>query len=132
MSKTAKMEAGSKFLPGRSVRNLQEMHKKEKDPKAVTLLLVCIMRKKGMSIRAICTTLNKSYSTIRNWLVRISKGGFKRRYDKKKPGSQSRMNPDQLKDLRADVDADPQQCGFTSGAWIGPLVAIHIEKKSTA
>ena len=129
MTNTIQIMAGSRFLPGRSIDDLQDMHKRERNPKAATLLLVCIMRKKGMSIRQIAAAHNRSYSTIRSWLARINEGGIGRRHDIKRPGGRPRMSPAQLKGLRADLIAGPQQCGFGSGLWTAPLLVTHIKRK---
>ena len=91
-------------------------------------MLACIMRKKGKTIR-ISSHAEKSVSTIHNWLTRISNDGIKKIYDKKIPGCPSKMSHDQLKELRKDLVAGPQACGFESGVWTAPLLREHIDRK---
>ncbi len=121
--------ADRRFLSGVSSVRLRSMHKKETDPRAAARLLAYAMRKEGMSIRQICRALNRSYSTVRDWLVRAAQLGTYGRYDIKNKGAPNKLDPEQTKQLRADLLAGPRSCGFESGVWTAPLLAAHIRKK---
>lgn len=129
--KHSSIPAGRKFLPGVSAVRLREMYREEKDPKARERLQAYIMRKegKGLSIRKICTALNKPYSTIRNWLVRAMDSGIVGRYDIVNKGAPCKLSDKQMKQLRADLEAGPRECGFESGVWTAPLVIAHARKR---
>ena len=49
-------------------------------------LLAYIMRKDSQTIRHIERELNTPYSTVRDWLKRVTEEGIRGRYDKKIPG----------------------------------------------
>ena len=87
------------------------------------------MRKEGASIYKIAKSLNKSYSTVRDWLMRAMQMGLDGRYDEKRPGTKPRLDEHQIKQLRADLIAGPDRCGFESGLWTAKLLAEHIRKK---
>ena len=127
--KYSSIPAGSKFLPGISATRLRSIQKNEKDPKAAIRLLVYAMRKEGKSMRYIGNSLNKPYSTIRDWLVRAMQLGVNGRYDILNDGAPCKMNPEQIEQLRADLIAGPHSCGFESEVWTAPLLAQHIDKK---
>ncbi len=121
--------ADKRFLSGVSSVRLRSMQKKETDPRAAARLLAYAMRKEGMSIRQICMALNRSYSTVRGWLVRAAQLGTYGRYDIKNKGAPNKLDPEQIEQLRADLLAGPRSCGFESGVWTAPLLAAHIRKK---
>ena len=54
------------FLPNISLKRLQDMRKKENEPKAEKRLMACMLRKKGMAIQDIASDIGKSYGTIHN------------------------------------------------------------------
>jgi len=72
-SKITLAECG--FLRGIGAARLRRMHKEERNPKARDRLLSYAMRKEGMPVYAIADSLNKPYSTIRDWLGRASEKG---------------------------------------------------------
>jgi len=126
-SKTTLAERG--FLKGIDAAELRRMHKKEKNPKARDRLLAYAMRKEGMSVYAIANYLNKPYSTIRDWLGRAVRNGLDGIHDKKNPGATCKLTPGQLEQLRADLIAGPDKCGFASSLWTAPLLAAHVRKR---
>lgn len=129
MVKKSGIPTGSEFLPGTSKKYLQEARKREADPKAANRLLAYIKRKERMSIRRIGSTLELPYSTVRGWLVRAVRDGIAGRYDEQIPGRPCKLDERQLEQLKEDLTAGPQACGFGSGVWTAPLVVIHVRKK---
>jgi len=55
--------------------------------------------------------------------------GIGGRYDIVNPGTPSRLDGEQLSQLKADLVAGPQSCGFESGTWTARLVAGHVRRK---
>ena len=129
MSKIILNETGSRFLPGRSIKYLQEMHRNEENPKAAIRVLAYIMRKEGKSIYDIGKALNKSPFTVRNWLTRVTLHGLGRRYDLKKTGAPPKLTIKQFAELRQNLIDGPRSCGFESGVWTAPLLINHIRAK---
>ena len=123
-----KVPKGDQFLPDVSIDELRELHKKEKNTKAQGRLLAYIARKDGSSVRAIARSLNRSTTTIYDWLARAA-DGLDRLYDIKRPGPARRLTAEQLAELKADLIAEPQRHGFESGMWTGKLVIRHVLDK---
>ncbi len=82
-----------------------------------------------MSVYAIAASLNKPYSTIRDWLGRAVRDGLGGIYDETRPGATCKLTPGQMEQLRADLIAGPDRCGFASSLWTAPLLAAHIRKR---
>ena len=129
MKKPRNLERGSGFLKGTGTGYLRECHKRETDPKARDRLLVYMMRKEGMSIRGIAARTNRSYSTVRDWLVRARDGGLRGRRDRGRPGCPCRLDESQRAELLADLVAGPENCGFETRLWTARIVCAHIERK---
>jgi len=121
--------AGRDFLPGNTAGSMRAKHRDEEDPKAAERLLAYIMRKDGKSIRQICAALNRPYPAVRDWLVRAVQAGVGGRYDIAIPGTEGRLDPEQLGRLKEDLVAGPQSCGFESGTWTARLVAEHVRRR---
>ena len=123
-----KVPKGDQFLPDVSIDKLRELHKTEKNTKARDRLLAYMARKDDSSVRAIARSLNRSTTTIYDWLVRAV-DGLDRLYDIKRPGPARRLTAEQLAELKADLIAGPQKHGFESGMWTGKLVVRHVLNK---
>ena len=129
MKGKTELERGSGFLRGISIRYLRRCHADEKDPKARERLLAYVMRKEGLTIRQIAYRANRSYSTIRDWLVRVRDGGLKRRHDDQKEGRPCRLGAPQMRQLLLDLKTGPESCGFETSLWTSRLVREHIERR---
>jgi len=90
-SKITLAECG--FLRGIGAARLRRMHKEERNPKARDRLLSYAMRKEGMPVYAIADSLNKPYSTIRDWLGRAVKNGLGGIYDETRSGATCKLTP---------------------------------------
>ncbi len=55
------------------------------------------MRKEDLSIRQIASPTNRSYSTVRDWLVRVRNGRLHRRYDNHNGGHPYRLDRSQTR-----------------------------------
>jgi len=126
---TPRIPIGDKFLPELSIPDLKKLYRKEKNPKARQRLQACIHRKQRESIEDIGKMIHKPYVTVQYWLVNIAKRGLEALYDKKAHGAPSRLSQEQLAELRADIVAGTNACGFESGVWTGKLVYEHIKNK---
>jgi len=107
--------AGRRFLPGTTAGSMRRKQPGESDPKAAERLLACIMCKDGRSILQICAAPSRPYPAVHDWLVRAVQAGVGGRYDIVIPGTEGRLDGKQLGQLKADLVAGPQSCGFGSG-----------------
>ena len=120
---------GPEFLPAVTVKEMQDLLRKEKDPKAALRLRACIMRKEGGEIREIVDEIGKDYVYVSRWLGRIAHGGVEARHDKKPPGTGPRLDAEAKKQLLRDLRAGPKKCGFEAARWSSSLVGKHIRAK---
>ena len=86
------LESGHRFMPNVSTRRLTGAIEGEKDPTARFRLLACRFRENGYSIRKICRGLGMPYSTVRDWLVRMSKRGLKGRFNRRRMEARTAQN----------------------------------------
>lgn len=130
MSRHGKTEIkkGKEYLPKISMSRLENYYKKEGVPIAKTRILACIKRKEGIPIRRIARELDSSYTAVYDWLARIQKGGLGRRYNRKPPGRNSRLTPEQEKQLKLDLRSAPEKSGFKDKNWSTQLVKTYINK----
>jgi len=126
---TPRIPIGDKFLPELSIPHLKKLYEKEKNLKARQRLQACIYRKQRESMKDIGKMIHRPYVTVQYWLVNIAKHGLEALYDKKAHGAQSRLSQEQLAELRADIVAGTNACGFESGAWTGKLLSEHVKNK---
>ncbi|MCE2615098.1 MAG: helix-turn-helix domain-containing protein, partial [Nitrosopumilus sp. (ex Thoosa mismalolli)] len=126
MKRPRNLDRGRDFLGGTNITYLKKCHREETDPKARDRLLVYMMRKEGMSIRGIAKRTNRSYSTIRDWLVRARDvGSIRDRWDHGRSGRPCRLDASQTTELLADLAAGPENCGFETRLWTARTVCAH-------
>jgi len=123
------LKPGSDFLGNMSASYLKKCHAKEKDPGARDRLMACILYKKGLSIRDMGKFLNRCYSTVREWLLRIRDGGLRNRHDQRREGRACMLDARQKRQLVSDIEAGPEKCGFDTALWTSKTVRIHIKRK---
>ena len=111
------LESGYKFMPNVSTRKLTKAIESERNPTAKFRLLACRFRKNGHSIRKICRELGMSYSTVRDWLVRMSKRGLKGRFNRRRMGRSSKLPRRLFRTVRKWLLREPNEYGFESSSW---------------
>ena len=89
------------------------MIKKTPLGKARDILIACCKRKDGRGMRSIARELMRPYSTVRDWLVRITHRGLDGRFDRKSTGRRKILSPDILKKITEWTRWDPSRYGFS-------------------
>ena len=70
-----------------------------------------------------------SFKSVLNWVHRYNKGGVEALKDKPKPGRPSRLSDEQKMGLKKTVlEQVPQDFGYNSGTWSGPILRDLIGK----
>ena len=123
------LETGRKFMPNVSMKKLTKAVEGERDPLAKLRLLACRWRKAGRSIREICKILGMPYSTVRDWLVRMSRRGLKGRFNRRHRGRVSRFPKLFLRTVRKWLKKKPKDYGFESGSWQLNLILEMIRRE---
>ncbi len=116
-------------MPNVSTRKLTKTIEGGKDPTAKFRLLACRFRKKGYSIRKICRELGTAYSTVRDWLVRMSKRGLKGRFNRRRMSRSSKLPRHLFRTVRKWLLREPNEYGFESGSWQLNMILEMIKRE---
>ena len=123
------LESGHRFMPNVSTRKLTGAIEGERHPTAKFRLLACRFRKRGYSIRKICRELGTAYSTVRDWLVRMSKRGLKGRFNRRRMGRRGKLPSSIFKTVRKWLLKEPNKYGFESGSWQLNMILEMIKRE---
>jgi len=123
-----RLERGTGFLRGTGVGRLDRHIGRETNVRARDRLIACRMYKEGLTIRDIAARMRRNYSTVREWLTRVSENGLGDRYDACR-GSPCRLDGGRREQLVSDIGAGPERCGFETVLWTSKLVRIHIRRR---
>lgn len=108
---------GADYLPNTSMKQIVQMHRREKDGFPKIRLSAAKKRKEGAGIRSIARDLGIPYSTCRNWLYRMHHEGLGRRFNKKSLGRVRRLKDKVLASIKEWIDNKPDKYGFEAGSW---------------
>ena len=120
---------GNSFLSDYTKKELKQIYKAEKNPKAKVRLLAAICRKEGKALRDIGELVEYPFTTVRDWLVRMHKQGLDGRYNAKKSGKPPRLTKKQLNQLDKILNASPEKQGLPFVLWTTKLVQYIIVKR---
>jgi transposase len=77
----------------------------------------------GKKARDLAPIYNTSFKSITNWVHRFNEGGIDALKDLPHSGRPPRLNDGQIDQLkRIILEHSPEQYGFNSGTWSGPIV----------
>ena len=116
---------GTKYLPNKSVNELLDLYRKEKDSKASIRLLCAIHRKNGKTIPDIADILLIPISTVSDHLRRLSKD-FNELYDKRIQKRQPRLTMNEHKQLIEAIKNSPTQSGYPAIVWTTKMIHHYI------
>ena len=102
-------------MPRVNIKRLRGAYKSGQPGKPQIILRVCELRKKGMGIRPIMRKLQQAYSTVRDWLLRMTEAGLDRRFDKQRGRKKQKPDAAARKAILEWVDNSPTVYGFASG-----------------
>ena len=95
-----KLPAGPRFMPLMGMKKLERPIRATKESVERARLQAAWMRKTGMSIREIAGRLFKSYSTVRDWLVKLHRRGPRGRLNRSSGRRKRILNNAILKGIR--------------------------------
>lgn len=119
---------GDDFLPDYSTKQINEMYKKENNPKAKVRLLAAVLRKENETLQDISRKIKHPFTTIGDWLRRMHEEGISRRYDIEKTGRPKRLTNQELKKLESVLSKKPTEQGLPFVVWTTKLVRFFIER----
>lgn len=84
---------------------------------------------KGISVTNVCTVLDISRETLRQWRKRISKEGIYGLCSKSGKGRKSGLTKQVEEDLKVQVLKTPSELGYKQAIWDGKLVCKYLSDK---
>lgn len=106
----------------------EEIHKRPEGRYFHRLHIVLLLAR-GFSVQKVAELYGESVRTIQRWAKAVNTYGLRGLIDNKRPGRPPRLSPEQLNELRRDLEQSPNAFGFTQGFWDGPLLSHHIKEK---
>jgi transposase len=104
------------------------LRKDEKFQQAVRLY-ACYQVSLGKRPQELEGIYETSFKSICNWVNRLNKGGVEALIDKVKPGRNTRLTIDDLQEIKSILlHKQPDDYGFNSATWTGPLLIELIKK----
>ena len=82
----------------------------------------------GKPARQLEELYQTSFKQLLNWAHRFDKEGIEGLKDKPGRGRKSRLTPEQMERLRLLLKENPENHGYNSGTWTGPLLIDWLEK----
>lgn len=83
---------------------------------------------KGKSSRELEEFYNVSFKQILNWADRLENEGLEGLRDKPRSGRPKKLAAEQLSSLRSVLLESPEQFGYNTACWSGPVVSDYILK----
>lgn len=129
MGRKGSIPVGKGFMPGTSAHKLKRLANKEMDALTAKRYMAAYHRKKGRSFNEIAGMVLASYDAVRDWLVKMHKGGLKAAPRGKSPGRRRSIPLEIRWELIMDVFMGPQAAGYKANVWTFKLLHDHLEKK---
>ena len=105
------------------------LRKDEKFQQAIRLY-ACYQVSLGKRPQELESIYETSFKSICNWVNRLNEGGVEALIDKEKPGRKNRLEQEALQKIKAILlDKRPDDYGFNSATWTGPLLIELIKKE---
>jgi transposase len=92
-------------------------------------LYAILQLSRGYSSRRLQEFYHVSHKQICNWADRFDAEGLKGLNIKQGRGRQSLLTKEQKYDLMSDLFTNPEDLGYNTANWSGPLMREHIRKK---
>lgn len=98
------------------------------DPKAVKRLMVALAYRDGESVAVLSERYDVPRSTVYYWLDRFEeRDPADAIRDESRPGRPRKLDAEDRKSLREDLDRDPDDLGYDADGWHPELVREHLD-----
>lgn len=125
----ARVLKGARFLSDLTLKEVEELYKKEKNPKAKIRLQAVVLRKKNKTLEEISSVVGYPLTTVGDWLRRIHDDGIERIYSRKQSGKPSRLSKEQKKILSEILEQSPTAAGLPYKIWTAKILAHYIAQQ---
>jgi transposase len=107
------------------------LRKDEKFQQGVRLF-ACYQVSLGKRPKDLEEMYDTTFKSICNWVHRFNEGGVEALKDHERSGRPNRLSDESLKEIKKVLlEKSPEQFGYNTGTWNGPLVIDYIKKKYT-
>jgi len=83
----------------------------------------------GGRVIEIAEQLEVTRGSVNRWLQWFDAQGTEGLKPRKAPGPQPRLSPEQLNELTTIIEAGPQNAGYATGVWTGPMIGDLIQRR---
>ena len=84
---------------------------------------------KGVRVVEIAETLDVTRGSVNRWLQRYDVEGAEGLKPRKAPGPSPRLSEEQCNELTTLIEAGPQNAGYSTGVWTGPMIGDVIRRR---
>lgn len=118
-----------KQLINYTTSEIKALIEKEEDYKIRIKLYTILQLSKGKPSREVEELYGASFKQILNWATRFDAEGIEGLRDKPHNGRPSRINSQQLEELRKVLLESPEKQGYNSRVWSGPMVRDFVNTR---
>jgi transposase len=83
----------------------------------------------GHSCREVAELFGEDDTTVQRWVHRVQQGGLQALRESERPGRPRTLDPEQWRELRADLQRSPREFGLTAACWDGVRLAEHLSRR---
>jgi len=119
-------------IPNFTIEELENILNSNADYVVGSRIMALIQIKKGLSSRKLEELYYKSHSRFCVWVRNFNKDGVAGLKDKPKSGRKPKLDHAQMEALKCVLTNNrPDEFGFNSATWSGPLIVAYISKTYT-
>jgi transposase len=117
-----------KQLKNYTTEQLEALFESDPNNRTGVKLYAIIQLSRGYSSRKLEEFFRVSFKQICNWADRFDKEGIKSLSIKSGRGRHNRLTAEQQYQLQGDLLKNPEEFGYNTANWSGPLLREHIKK----
>ena len=83
----------------------------------------------GHSCQDVAALFGEDDTTVQRWVHRFEEGGLQALRESERPGRPRSLDPQQWRELQADLRKSPQDLGLTTANWDGSSLSEHLRTR---
>jgi transposase len=117
-------------VTGKTPEEIKELFNTDKKLKQGYRLYAVYQVSSGKKPQDLEDVYNASFKSINNWVHRFNKDGLEGLLDKSIPGRNPKLTDlEKVALKRVVIEDSPEQHGYNSATWTGPMLINYIEKE---
>ncbi|MDE2451166.1 MAG: helix-turn-helix domain-containing protein [Gammaproteobacteria bacterium] len=83
----------------------------------------------GHSCQDVAALFGEDDTTVQRWFHRFEEGGLQALRESERPGRPRSLDPEQWRELQADLRKSPLDLGLTAATWDGSSLSAHLRRR---